>query len=73
MTTLNLFLETPLSPGSTLPTLRPKLDVMLFFKHYCPDVQPPSLHYVGRRLVPKDTKIKVHDNAAYSKAMPIGG
>lgn len=58
MTTLNLFLETPLSPGSILTTLRPKLDVMLFFKHYCPDVQPPALQYVGRRLVPKDTKIK---------------
>jgi hypothetical protein len=58
MTTLNLFLETP-PPGGELPPLRPKLDMLLFFKQYSPDAEPPSLRYAGRQLVPKDTKIKV--------------
>lgn len=38
---------------------RPQTDMMLFFKQYTPDPQHPTVKYAGRRLVPKDTKIKV--------------
>lgn len=36
MATLNLFLETPDAATGQLPPLRPNLDLMLFFKQYCP-------------------------------------
>lgn len=64
MATLNLFLETP-APGGELPPLRAKTDIMLFFKQYCPDGDHPVLKYAGRRLVPKDTKIKVRRNSLH--------
>jgi hypothetical protein len=59
MATLNLFLEAPPAPGEDLPLLRPKSDILLFFKQFCPDKQHPTLQYAGRRLVPKDSKIRV--------------
>lgn len=59
MATLNLFLETPAAPDVDLPPIRPKTDIMLFFKHYMPSKEHPTLEYVGRRLVPKDSKVKV--------------
>jgi hypothetical protein len=59
MATLNLFLEAPSAPGEDLPLLRPKSDILLFFKRFCPDKEHPTLQYAGRRLVPKDSKIKV--------------
>lgn len=59
MATLNLFLETPPTPGGELPPLRPKVDIMLFFKQYIPDKEHPVLKYAGRRVVPKDSKVKV--------------
>jgi hypothetical protein len=58
MATLNLFLETP-QPGGELPPFKPKTDVLLFFKHYVPDGPQPGLKYAGRRLVHKETKVKV--------------
>lgn len=36
-----------------------QLDILLFFKQYLPHPQQPQLKYVGRRLVPRDTKVKV--------------
>ena len=59
MATLNLFLETPVAPEVDLPAIRPKTDLMLFFKQFVPAQEHPALQYVGRRLVPKDTKVKV--------------
>jgi len=59
MATLNLFLETPVGPDADLPPIRAKTDMMLFFKQYCPDPDHPTLKYAGRRVVPKDSKIKV--------------
>lgn len=108
MATLNLFLETPLTPDAELQPIRPKVgaagagaareelcccmgrtvqlprmhlqrvpqptsppplppthtsspqvDLLLFFKQYSPDPQHPRLSYAGRRLVPRDAKVKV--------------
>lgn len=59
MATLNLFLETPAPPAVDLPPIRPKSDIMLFFKHYTPSSEQPTLKYAGHWLVPKDSKVKV--------------
>lgn len=59
MATLDLFLETPVPPAVDLPPIRPKSDIMLFFKHYTPSREHPGLKYAGRWLVPKDSKVKV--------------
>ena len=64
MATLNLFLETPPTPEGELPPLRPKLDMMLFFKQYIPDKEHTQLRYAGRKLLPKDTKVKVRAGQA---------
>ncbi|KAL4423841.1 hypothetical protein ABPG75_001142 [Micractinium tetrahymenae] len=58
MATLNLFLETPAPPAVDLPPIRPKSDIMLFFKQYTPSREHPALKYAGRWLVPKDSKVK---------------
>ncbi|PSC73213.1 ubiquitin carboxyl-terminal hydrolase 12 [Micractinium conductrix] len=58
MATLNLFLETPDAATGQLPPLRPNLDLMLFFKQYCPTGEHPNLKYAGRAIVAKDTKVK---------------
>lgn len=62
MAHINLYLETPGTPGAPLPA-RSKNDILIFLKLYSPGGgpggPPPSLRYVGRLLLHKQSKVSV--------------
>ena len=58
--------------ASPVPLYRRQVDMLLFFKQFLPDPEQPRLRYAGRRLVPKDTKVKVRGSLLFLGGWCVG-